>query len=153
MKTLLTMTLIGSLAAAPVALAQTRVDSVDAIISAGTDYGISQFRSIEFDDDGFDDIEVEGWMNDWYVELDLNSDGSIRKEERRKYQREPYGLSAQDVRNYLQAAGDEGMHTVEEIKIDRRGEVEIEGDDQSGRELEMEFRNGDLQPVRIKRDD
>ena len=148
MKTLMTITLIGALAASPLALAQTRVDQVEPFISAGTDYGISQFRSIEFDD-----VELEGWMNDWYVELDLNGDASIRKEERRKYQREPYGLSAQDVRNYLEAASAEGMHTVEEIKIDRRGEVDIEGEDASGRELELEFRKGKLEPTRIERDD
>ncbi|NWO05115.1 MAG: hypothetical protein HLX50_05275 [Alteromonadaceae bacterium] len=153
MKNLMTITLIGTLATAPLALAQTRVDQIEPFISAGTDYGISQFRSIEFDDDHYDDVELEGWTNDWYVELDLNGDASIRKEERRKYQREPYGLSAQEVRNYLEAASAEGMHTVEEIKIDRRGEVDIEGEDSSDRELELEFRNGELKPIRIERDD
>ncbi|MBB5320102.1 PepSY domain-containing protein [Marinobacter oulmenensis] len=153
MKKLMTLTLITGLATAPMAIAQTSPSQADRILSQGTDYGITQFRSVEFSDGGYDDIELEGWMNDWYVELDMNGDGTIRKEERRKYEREPYGLSAGEIQDYLEAATNEGMATVDEIKVDRRGEVEVEGEDDTGRELELEFRKGELEPVRIKRDD
>jgi len=62
-------------------------------------------------------------------------------------------LTAEEVRNYLKAAQAEGMDRLEELKVSSRGYIEVEGNDPSGQELEIDFRVGDLTPVRIERDD
>jgi hypothetical protein len=154
MKTIIALALAGGMISAPAAMAMGSFEDAERILKAGSDYGITQFRSIEFEEDDYDDIELEGWVdNDWYVELDMNDDGSIGREQRRKHDGEPSGLSANDVRDYLNAAQAEGMTRLEEFKVSSRGYIEVEGDDASGRELEIDFRIGDLTPVRIDWDD
>lgn len=153
MKKILTLTLIGSLVSAPFAMAKGSVDDAERMLKAGTDYGITHFQSIEFDDDHADDIEIEGWMGqDWFVELDLNGNGDIDREQRRKPKGGVYGLSADDVRDYLDAARQQGIQTFEELKVKRNGQIQVEGDDENGRELEVDFRAGSLEPVRVKKD-
>ncbi|MBY6033240.1 hypothetical protein KUV59_08680 [Marinobacter daepoensis] len=153
MKKILTVTLISSLVAAPFAMAKGSFDDAERMLKAGTDYGITHFQSIEFDDDRADDIEIEGWMGkDWFVELDLNGSGDIDREQRRKPKGEVYGLSADDVRDYLDAAQQQGIQTFEELKVKRSGQIQVEGDDENGRELEVDFRAGSFEPVRVKKD-
>ncbi|MDX1551134.1 MAG: hypothetical protein ABJM11_10160 [Marinobacter sp.] len=156
MKTIIALTLAGSMISAPAAMAKGSFQDAERILQAGSDYGITQFRSIEFDedDDDYDDIELEGWVDsDWYVELDMKDDGSVGREQRRKHDGEVYGLSADDVRDYLKAAQAEGMDKLEEFKVSSSGNIEVEGDDSSGREVEVDFRLGDLTPVKVQRDD
>lgn len=154
MKKTLTIALISGLVAAPAAFAKGSFDDAERMLQVGSDYGISHFQSIEFDDDHDDDIEVEGWMGqDWFVELDLNRNGDIEREQRRKPKGEVYGLDADDVRTYMKAAQQQGMHMLEEFKVDRNGYIEVEGEDDNGRELEIDFRSGNPEPVKVERDD
>ena len=154
MKKLIAMTLVGGLVAAPLALAKGSFEDAERALQAANDYGISRFHSIEFDDDDHDPIEVEGWLDsDWFVELDMSTDGTIAREQRRQTRGEPAGLTADEVRGYLQAAREQGMQHVEEINVNSRGDVEVEGEDQNGRDLEVEFRGGDLTPVKVDLDD
>jgi len=153
MKKTLTIALISGLVAAPAAFAKGSFDDAERMLQVGSDYGISHFQSIEFDDDHDDDIELEGWMGqDWFVELDLNGNGEIDREQRRKAKGEIYGVSADDVRSYLKAAQQQGMATIEELKVNRNGDIEVEGDDENGAELELKFRIGSLEPLKIERD-
>ena len=71
---------------------------------------------------------------------------------RRKAKGEIYGVSADDVRSYLKAAQQQGMATIEELKVNRNGDIEVEGDDENGAELELKFRIGSLEPLKIERD-
>ena len=153
MKKTLTIALISGLVAAPAAFAKGSFDDADRMLQVGNNYGISHFQSIEFDDDHDNEIELEGWMGqDWFVELDLNGNGDIEREQRRKPRGESYGLTAQEIQVFLDAARGQGMETIEELKIKRNGDIEVEGNDDNGRELEVDFRTGSLEPVKVERD-
>lgn len=139
--------------AAPMAGAAS-LEDVRETLASGSDYGIQEFRKIEFDDDHRGEKEIEGWMNDeWYVELDLDNNGQIQKEQRKRDRGERYGLPSSEISAYLEAAQSKGMSSFEEFKVNRRGHIEIEGRDDQGRELEVDFRTGSLNVVRIGRDD
>lgn len=154
MKNLIMLALAGGLATAPLAMAKGTAEDVERVLQAGTQYGISQFHSIEFDDDGWERIEVEGWLAEGgYVELDMNDDGTIGRERRREQSGEPAGLSADELRDYLQAARGEGLVLIEEIDVDARGKIEFSGENEAGQELEVDFRRGDLTPVKVELDD
>ena len=153
MKKTLTIALISGLVAAPAAFAKGSFDDADRMLQVGNNYGISHFQSIEFDDDHDNEIELEGWMGqDWFVELDLNGNGDIEREQRRKPKGNSYGLTAQEIQVFLDAARGQGMETIEELKIKRNGDIEVEGNDDNGRELEVDFRTGSLEPVKVERD-
>lgn len=154
MKTLTALGLIAGITAAPLAMADARLDDAKRAVALGTDYGMVEFRSIEFDDDYQDDVEIEGWLDDeWYVELEFDGNGNIERENRSRYDRERYGLSADAVLDYLDAAGREGMVWFDEFEISSRGNITIEGDDDRDQELEIDFRSDSLEPVRVERDD
>ncbi|MDO6822819.1 hypothetical protein [Marinobacter sp. 1_MG-2023] len=156
MKTLIATALAASLVAAPQAFASGTIDDAKRAVQIGSDYGISHFHSIELEDDRDDDgsMEIEGWVdNEWFVEIDVNNDGSIKKEERRKRADGPWGLSAAEVADYIDASVKQGMSRVEEIQINSRGEIEVEGDNADGQELEIDYRSGNMEPTRVDRDD
>jgi len=139
----LVTTLVASLATASLAQAAGTVDEAKRAIQFGTDYGITHFHSIEIDDDfGITDsrFELEGWVDaEWFVELDMNADGSIQKEQRRKRTDGPWGLSAEQALNYINASVNEGMQQIEEISIDARGNVEVEGHNAKGQKLDIDY--------------
>ncbi|MDO6442967.1 hypothetical protein [Marinobacter sp. 2_MG-2023] len=156
MKTLIATALAASLVAAPQAFASGTIDDAKRAVQIGSDYGISHFHSIELEDDRDDDgsMEIEGWVdNEWFVEIDVNNDGSIKKEERRKRADGPWGLSAAEVADYIDASVKQGMSRIEEIQINSRGEIEVEGDNADGQELEIDYRSGNMEPTRVGRDD
>ncbi|HLV76951.1 MAG TPA: hypothetical protein VKY53_03360 [Marinobacter sp.] len=150
MKKLVAMTLLSGLVASPFALAAGSFDDAEKAIKAGLDYNMTHFRSIEVDDDR--DMEIEGWLDDgMYVELDLDHNATIEKEKRRKHDGEIWGLSADDVRAYLEAAHNNGMATIDELEVKANGHVEVEGEDQNGQDLDIRFRVGDRTPVKVDR--
>ncbi|MEH6560735.1 MAG: PepSY domain-containing protein [Marinobacter sp.] len=156
MKTLIATTLAASLVAAPMAFASGTIDDAKRALQIGTDYGIAHFHSIELEDDHGDDgsMEIEGWLDEqWYVELDVNGDGSIRKEERHKRTDGPWGLSSAEAAEYIDASANQGMSRIEEIKINAKGEIEVEGDNADGQELEIDYRAGSMEPTKVDRDD
>src|SRR5690554_2651929 len=154
MNNTITIALISGLIAAPEAVAKGSFEDAERMLQVGSDYGITHCQSIESDDDRADDIEIEGWMGqDWFVELDLNGNGDIEREQRRKPKGEVYGLDASEVQDYLDAARQQGITQIEELKIDRNGYIEVEGEDDNGRELEIDFRSGNPEPVKVERDD
>jgi len=154
MKKLIAMALAGGLVAAPLALAKGSFEDAERVLEAASDYGITRFHSIELDDYGPRPFEVEGWLDDgWFVELYMSTEGAIGPEKRRKHGAEAAGLTADEVRGYLQAARDQGMQQVEEINVNSHGEVEVEGKDPNGRDLEVDFRAGDFSPMKVDLDD
>lgn len=155
MKTLIATALTASLVTAPLAFASGTVDDAKRAIQIGSDYGISHFHSIELEDDRDDvgSMEIEGWVDgQWYVELDIDSDGTIQKEERRKRNDGPWGLTAADVEKYIDASAKRGINRMEDIKINAKGEIEVEGDNAEGQELEIDFHTGSMEPTRVDKD-
>ncbi|MGO1749156.1 MAG: hypothetical protein ACTHZR_02645 [Marinobacter sp.] len=155
MKMIIATALAAGLAAAPLAQASGTIDDAKRAVQIGSDYGITHFHSIELEDDRNDDgsMEIEGWLDsEWYVEIDVNNDGSIRKEERRKRTDGPWGLSSADTLDYIDASVNQGMSRIEEIQADANGDIEVEGDNADGQELEVEFRTGSMEPTRVDKD-
>jgi len=98
-------------------------------------------------------MEIEGWVDgQWYVELDIDSDGTIQKEERRKRNDGPWGLTAADVEKYIDASAKQGINRIEDIKINAKGEIEVEGDNAEGQELEIDYHAGSMEPTRVDKD-
>src|SRR5690554_101658 len=155
MKTLIATALTASLVTAPLAFASGTVDDAKRAIQIGSDYGSSYFHSIELEDDHDDvgSMEIEGWVDgQWYVELDIDSDGTIQKEERRKRNDGPWGLTAADVEKYIDASAKQGINRIEDIKINAKGEIEVEGDNAEGQELEIDYHAGSMEPTRVNKD-
>ncbi|MGP9832341.1 hypothetical protein [Marinobacter sp. NSM] len=154
MKTLTALGLIAGIAATPLAMADARLDDAKNAVALGKDYGIVEFRSIEFDDDYWGETEIEGWLEDgWYVEVEIDSNGNIDREKRTRSERESYGLSADAVVNYLDAASREGMVWFEDFDVNSRGFIDIEGEDDRGQDLDIDFRSDSLEPIRVEWDD
>jgi len=152
MKMITVTALAAALIAAPLAQASGTIDDARRAVQIGSDYGISHFHSVELEDDRSDDgsMEIEGWVDgEWYVELDVNSDGTIRKEERRKRKDGPWGMSSSETLGYIEASADQGMNRIEEIQVNANGEIEVEGDNADGRELEIDFRTGSMEPTKV----
>jgi len=98
--------------------------------------------------------EVEGWAGDeWFVEIDVDSNGEISQEEREKRVDGPWGMSSDDIRAMVEAAMAEGMTRIDEIKANPRGSVEVEGEDDGGRDLEVTFRLGSTDVQNVRHDD
>lgn len=153
MKNLMMLVLAGSLTTAPLVMASGTPAQLDTVLKAGSDYGITLFHSIEFDDDTRERVEVEGWLADGaYVELDMHNDGSLGREQRRQRSAEPMGLSLEELRSYMEAARQEGLAEIDEIDVGAGGRIEIDGTDEADRELEINFRQGDMAPLKVERD-
>ncbi|MDR5904173.1 PepSY domain-containing protein [Franzmannia qiaohouensis] len=128
------------------------MDRLDEILAAADDYGITHFEEIEAK--GGDSVEIEGWIDDeWYVDVRFSlSDGETLQEERERRVNGAWGMSEEDVRSVFDIAASEGMVEFEEIQIDKQGMIEIEGDDESGRELEVYIRQGSDSASSVDRD-
>lgn len=128
------------------------MDRLDEILAAADDYGITHFEEIEAK--GGDSVEIEGWIDDeWYVDVRFSlSDGETLQEERERRVSGAWGMSEEDVRSVFAIAASEGMVEFEEIQIDKQGMIEIEGDDERGREIEVYVRQGSDSASSVDRD-
>jgi hypothetical protein len=143
MKQFTMLALLGGLATAPLVMAQGSAPSLNMALQAATQHGVTQFHSVEIEDDSQGGYEVEGWLSDGgYVELDIKADGSIGKQRTHEKRGEPAGLGLAELGQYAQAAMARGMVQIEAFEVDEDGTIEFEGLDQNGRELEADFRIG-----------
>lgn len=152
MHTIAKLTLTSALIALPFAQAQAASqETLDQVLSAADEYGVTEYQEIEFDDGV---AEVDGWAGDeWFVEIDVESNGDISQEEREKRVDGPWGMSSDDIRAMVEAAMAEGMTRIDEIKANARGSVEVEGEDDNGRDLEVTFRLGSTDVQNVRHDD
>ncbi|MGJ7459044.1 PepSY domain-containing protein [Halomonas sp. MA07-2] len=128
------------------------VGSLDAVLERGAAYGFTHYLEIEGKERG--QVEIEGWLDDeWKAEVRLSLEsGELLEEERKRRDDGPWGMSEADIRLAMEVAVAEGMAEFEEIEIDRDDLIEIEGRDDSGRELEVTTRRGERELVKVERD-
>ncbi|RZU98404.1 PepSY domain-containing protein [Spiribacter vilamensis] len=157
MKTAASITLLSALAIAPMAHAADSTGAIDRIVTAASEHGITHFNELEFEDDEM--TEVEGWMDgEWYTEIKMTESGEVIREKREKRIDGVWGMSADQVRNYAEAAFGEGMTRIEGIEVDEKGHVEVEGDGDSENgkdgdgEMKVYFRLGDTSLSNVTRD-
>ncbi|RUR41225.1 PepSY domain-containing protein [Vreelandella populi] len=128
------------------------IDRIDNVLSHASDYGFTQYEEISIEDRGR--AEVEGWLdNEWYADVEFSIDsGETLQEQRERLITGAWGMSEDDIRQALQIAQQEGMVEFEDIDIDKNGIIDIEGHDESGRELEISVRQGSAEVTQIDRD-
>ncbi|CDG51114.1 MULTISPECIES: PepSY domain-containing protein [Halomonadaceae] len=156
MKTKLVMT--GLLAAVGLAAGDAMADDrlplerIDQILTHGSAFGYQHYKELEAKSS--DSVEIEGWMDDeWFAEARLSIEsGDSLKENRERLITGAWGMSEEEVRQAFEVAAGEGMVSFEEIKIDEKGMIEIEGENDQGQELEVKVRQGDSAVASVERD-
>jgi hypothetical protein len=136
----MTKTLISGSALAllmvPMAYGQVPVDQVSKSLKAAQEYGIVQYQEVEFDDDG--SAEVEGWLDaEWYAEVEISANGEVIQEERKRRDGGPMGMTLSDVQSLIDSAKSQGITLIEEISVDESGQIELEGENAQGRDIEL----------------
>lgn len=128
------------------------MDRIDDVLTHASEYGFSQYEEISIKSRGR--AEVEGWLDDeWYADIEFSLDnGETLQEKRERLITGAWGMSEDDIRQALEVAGQEGMIEFEDLDIDKNGIIDIEGRDESGRELEISVRQGSSDVTQIDRD-
>lgn len=116
------------------------------------DYGFIRYIEIEADQDD-QQIEIKGWLDEtWRAEIKLSTSGDRRREERSRHEGGSWGMTLDQVLAAIDTAETQGMATFEEIKIDRRGRIEVEGEDRQGNDLELYIEADTGEVTRVDRD-
>lgn len=135
------------------ALADTPIslDELNGLLDTADEHGFSHYDEISIDDSR---LELEGWREDGTrLEVDLKvSDGSVVDEQERDDQLPDWSLTGDEVRQALEAAQQEGLATFSDLDVDSDGHVDIEGDDDEGREIEVRLNSSDFSVVEVERD-
>lgn len=91
--------------------------------------------------------------DEWYADIEFSLDnGETLQEKRERLITGAWGMSEDDIRQALEVAAQEGMAEFEDLDIDKSGIIDIEGRDESGRELEISVRQGSSEVTQIDRD-
>ncbi|MGO3058172.1 MAG: PepSY domain-containing protein [Halomonas sp.] len=128
------------------------MDRIDDVLTHASEYGFSHYEEISIKSRGR--AEVEGWLDDeWYADIEFSLDnGETLQEKRERLITGAWGMSEDDIRQALEVAAQEGMAEFEDLDIDKSGIIDIEGRDESGRELEISVRQGSSEVTQIDRD-
>lgn len=128
------------------------MDRIDDVLTHTSEYGFSHYEEISIKSRGR--AEVEGWLDDeWYADIEFSLDnGETLQEKRERLITGAWGMSEDDIRQALEVAAQEGMVEFEDLDIDKNGIIDIEGRDESGRELEISVRQGSSEVTQIDRD-
>lgn len=125
---------------------------LQALLNQADRYGFSHYQEISVDDSSR--LELEGWRDDgWQLDVDmLIEDGTLVLEEQRKSQIPDWSLTADDVRQALTNAGDAGLQRFEQLDVDERGHIEIEGYTTQNREVDLRLNRDDLTITGVEND-
>lgn len=127
------------------------LDELNGLLDTADEHGFSHYEEISIDDSH---LELEGWREDGtQLEVDLQiSDGSVVQEQERDSEAPDWSLTGDDVRQALEAAQQEGLHTFSELDVDSDGHVEIEGHDEQDREIEIRLSSSDFSVTDVRND-
>ncbi|MCL5255223.1 MAG: hypothetical protein M1363_03695 [Gammaproteobacteria bacterium] len=107
------------------------------------DYGFSHVTEVEWKSN--DRVEVEGFARDnMHSEVVFGPDGQVQSEEHERYAREAWGLSLSQLQKAMEEGKDAGIRRFDEIDVSSRGEVEVEGYDDEGNDIEIKLALNDL---------
>ena len=127
------------------------VDTFKSMMAHADDYGFTHYTEIEADDNGA--LEVEGWLSDdWRGKVYFAADGTPVREERNQKDNGPDGISSNQLHAAIETAINNGMHRIEQVDVDSRNIIEIEGEDASGQELEVHINADTGEVTGVKRD-
>lgn len=125
---------------------------LQALLAQADRYGFSHYQEISVDD--ATRLELEGWRDDgWQLDVDmLIADGTLVLEEQRKSQIPDWSLSADEVRQALANASQAGLQRFDQLDVDERGHIEIEGYNAQNREIELRLNRDDLSVTGVTND-
>ncbi|RUO32925.1 hypothetical protein [Aliidiomarina soli] len=107
------------------------------------DYGFSHVTEVEWKSG--DRVEVEGFARDgMHSEVVFNADGDVHQEEHERYSRDAWGLDLSQLQKAMDKGKEGGIHRFDEIAVSSNGEVEVEGYDQDGSEVEIKLQLDEL---------
>lgn len=142
---------LAGLSSATLADTPISLDELNGLLDTADEHGFSHYEEISIDDSR---LELEGWREDGTrLEVDLQvSDGSVLHEKERDGDIPDWSLSGDDVRQALEAAQQEGLTTFSDLEADRDGHVDVEGDDENDREIEIRLSSSDFSVIEVEND-
>ncbi|MFI0473680.1 PepSY domain-containing protein [Halomonas sp. HMF6819] len=128
------------------------LERLDEVLNYTANYGFTHLEELSVDDGRR--IEAEGWLDEeWFADVEFSLDsGESLSEERERLVSGAWGMSEDDIRQAFEMARQEGMTAFEEIDISRSGIIDIEGESDDGRDIEISVRQGSFDVVEIDRD-
>lgn len=143
---------LGLLASSAQADGRLPLAQIDTLLAQAEAFGFQRYEEIEAQRQ--DSVEIEGWLDDeWYADVRLSlSSGESLREERRRLTRGAWGMTAEEVRQAAEVAANEGMITFEGLQVEESGMIEIEGEDENGRDLEVQIRQGESRVASVEHD-
>lgn len=122
---------------------QTTATDHNRLNSILNDNGFTHVTEIEWESS--DRIEIEGFTDDgWFVEQRFSSNNEIERDEREKLVTPAWGLEPAQVQNILERGIAEGMVRFDELEVNSRGQIELEGYNNNGREIEIKLMLSEL---------
>jgi hypothetical protein len=123
---------------------------LERVLAAAEGYGFVLYKEIE--QKGRNLVEVEGWLEDrWEAEIVVDLErNQIISEKRKRSMGRKRGMDSGEVRHAVAIAESEGLVHLKEIELN--GEIEVEGWDASGRELEVKLSPRDFRVLEVKYD-
>ena len=142
---------LGMIALQPVH-ADYSVEQLHGLLDRSAEYGFTYFNDIDIDDDG--QAEVEGWLQgDSRAEVKFSSQGAIVEEKSKRDRERKHSMNDSDIRAAVQAAAGEGLVRIEDIDVNRKEIIEIDGKTADGKDIEVHVRQGSSEVVKVDRDD
>lgn len=128
------------------------VEQLHGLLDRSAEYGFTYFKDIEIDDDG--QAEVEGWLQgNARAEVTFSSQGAVVEEKSKRDRERKHSMRDSDVRSAVQAAAGEGLARVEDIKVNRKEIIEIDGKTADGKDIEVHVSQSNFEVVKVDRDD
>lgn len=107
------------------------------------DYGFSHVVEVEWDSDG--SIEAEGFSDEQTLaEVSWDKDGKVSDEEKERGRSRAWGLNQDQLKAVMERGKEEGITRFDEIDINQRGRVEVQGYDDNDEEIEFSFSADEL---------
>ncbi|WP_018880523.1 PepSY domain-containing protein [Thioalkalivibrio sp. ALE30] len=146
-----TALLFALLACSPTHADSMPLDNIERILEIGKQYGFDSYRSIEAE--GGNRFELEGWnASERRLEVTFDLDGRVLEEEIKRGSDRKRGLTDDEILEGVAIAREHGMARFEEIELDDRDRIEIEGRASDGTELELKLERSSFTVLDVDRD-
>src|SRR5690606_24738362 len=118
----------------PAAHADISVDDLHGVLERSAEYGFTYYKDIEIDDDG--SVEVEGWLaGNATAKVTFSAQGAVVEDRTRGERERKHSMQQSDVRAAVQAAAGESLTRVEDVQINRKNVIEVEGQTAEGKDI------------------
>ena len=126
-------------------------DDLMRLLDGADAYGFSHYAELDLDDDKR--LELEGWRDDgWELEVDMRvEDGTLLHEAQARSQIPDWSLTGDQLRQALANAHRNGLQRFSTLDVDGVDDIEVEGLDGDGRELELTL-DHDLKVTGVEHD-